>query len=289
MRRLVSCFLAVLMFLCLFGCEKDKKPDLQPEIFTFDVGQGSSTLIRTRDGDILVDAGSDLSQPSLCRRLRALGVDRLEFLILTHPDGDHIGGADGILEQFDVLSVWTNGAVDENDSYKRLTESLQKSGLTPTVAKAGDGFALGGLHVTVLAPLSETVTDDNEGSLVLLLRCDHFGGLIMGDVSEQTEQAMIEEYGITHLDIDVLWVGHHGSGNASSTAFLETISPQYAIISCGAGNTYGHPDGRTLARLESAGAEVLRTDLLGEIRMEIYENKICLADDQADENKGANR
>lgn len=289
MRRLVSCFLAVLMSLSLFGCGTASKPDLLLEIITLDVGQGSSTLIRTADGDILVDTGSELSQPSLCRRLHSLGVERLELLILSHPDDDHIGGADGILEQFEVGAVWTNGAVTESDGYVRLTDALEKSGLTPSVAKVGDGYELGGLNVTVLSPLSETVADDNEGSLVLLLRCGTFGGLMMGDASDRIEQAMIEKYGAAHLDIDVLWVGHHGAENASSAAFLEMVSPRYAVIGCGAGNAYGHPDGRVLARLDAVKAEVLRTDLLGEIRMEIYDNEIRLTDVKADQDKGENR
>ena len=285
MRRLLLVFLVALILLSLFGCRKSSEPDWKLQIITLDVGQGSSTLIRTVEGDILIDAGPELSQPSLCRRLDALGVERLELLILTHPDEDHIGGADGILEQFEVGAVWTNGVVAECDGYERLTDALQRSGATSVVAKKGDGYSLGDLGVTVLSAVSEASAQDNEGSLVLLLRCGSFGGLMMGDASQKVEQALIDEYGSAHLDVDVLWVGHHGANNASSTVLLEAVSAKYAVISCGAGNLYGHPDGRALARLDSAEVEVLRTDLLGEIRIEVHENEIRLI---ADENKGKN-
>lgn len=284
--RFVSCFFTVLTLLRLLGCQTASHADLRMEIVTLDVGQGSSTLIRTSDGDILVDAGTDLSEESLCRRLRALGVERLELLILTHPDDDHIGGADGIVEQFDVGAVWTNGASSESECYERLTDALGKKEIYQTVVQAGDGCDLGNLQLSVLAPLSEKTENDNANSMILLWRCGDFGGLIMGDATERIESILIAEYGNAQLDVDVLWVGHHGSNDASSEAFLEAVHPRYAVISCGAGNVYGHPDGRTLTRLKAADAEILRTDLLGEIRMEIYESEIRLATVQTSEDRG---
>jgi len=108
------CILAACLLFLLVGCNRSSKSPIL-EMICLDVGQGSSTLVRTAEGDILVDAGSEDSQDELCRKLRALGVERLSLLILTHPDEDHIGGADGVLEHFETDVIWTNGAIAEND------------------------------------------------------------------------------------------------------------------------------------------------------------------------------
>ena len=92
----------------------------------------------------------------------------------------------------------------------------------------------------------------------------------MGDVGEITENALVEAYGAAHLDVDVLLVGHHGADTSTGRRLLEATSPAYAVISCGAGNSYGHPDGRVLARLQNAGAEVLRTDLEGDVCFSVF-------------------
>lgn len=263
--------LALCAFFLLGGCRKaDDSPLL--EMISFDVGQGSATLLHTAEGDILIDAGCEGSQDELCRRLEAIGVRSLSLLVLTHPDEDHIGGADGILEHFETDAIWTNGAVAENDSYESLVRTAEKLEIPVKTVRAGDGITLGAMHLSVLSPFSELSGEENEDSLVLLLRCKFFGALLMGDASEEGEEAILGVWGAAHLDVDVLCVGHHGSDSSTGVALLAAATPQYAVISCGAGNSYGHPDGRTLVRLQDAGAEVLRTDLEGEIAFSVYED-----------------
>ena len=262
--------LALCALFLLGGCQKPKdSPAL--EMICPDVGQGSATLLRTGEGDVLIDAGCENRQDELCRKLRALGVERLALLILTHPDEDHIGGADVILENFEIDAVWTNGAVAENDSYERFLQAIADAEIALKTVRAGDGITLGEMHLSVLSPQSELSGEENEDSLVLLLRCNSFGALLMGDVGETSERTIIEAYG-SHLDVDVLIVGHHGANSSTGTALLEAASPEYAVISCGAGNSYGHPDGRLLARLQDAEVEVCRTDLEGDIVFSVFEN-----------------
>ena len=269
MRRIWCYLLALCALLLLCGCRsKVEEPIL--EMVSLDVGQGSATLLRTPKGDILVDTGGEGSQDELCRKLENLGVARLELLVLSHPDEDHLGGADVILERFETARVWVNGETSATESYARFARAVYEKGVSVTVVRGGDGISLGGVHLSVLAPLSGESGGDHEKCLVLLVRCASFGALIMGDADEGVERELMEAYGVAHLDVDVLCVGHHGSNDACSQPFLEASSPQYAVISCGAGNMYGHPDGRTLARLRDA--EVLRTDLEGDIAFSVFDD-----------------
>lgn len=280
MRRITSFVVLVAVLFTLGGCDRSRETESEPllRIIFFDVGQGNCALLRTPDGDLLIDAGTEDCQTDLCTRLELLGVSKLSLLILTHADEDHMGGADGILERFEVDGVWFNGERGDNDSYQQFERMIQKRKVPLSEVKAGDGVSLGNLHLTVLAPSSETEATGNEGSLAILIRCASFGALMMGDCPDETELAMIDSYGNAHLNVDVLCVGHHGANTSTCSAFLETVQPEYAVISCGAGNSYGHPDGRTLARLENVGADVLRTDLEGDICFSVYENEFVLSD-----------
>ncbi len=273
-RRL--CLLALCALLLLNGCRKSTDAPIL-EMICLGVGQGSATLLRTAEGDILIDAGRESGQDELCRRLAELGVERLALLILTHPDEDHIGGADGILEQLTIDDVWTNGDVAENESYESLVRTAREREISLKTVRAGEEITLGEMHLSVLSPFGELSGEENEDSLVLLLRCRSFGALLMGDVGEAGESAILEAYG-GHLDVDVLCAGHHGANTSTGVSLLEAASPGYAVISCGAGNPYGHPDGRMLSRLQDAGAVICRTDLEGDIAFSVYEDEFRRTD-----------
>ena len=273
MRRLIACFVCVGALLFSFGCHRGKGSEPLWELICIDVGQGHCTLLRTPDGDVLVDAGSEISQGDLCQRLKSYGVQRLKLMILTHSDEDHIGGADGILEHFEVEEIRWNGIATENDSFARLIDAVKKKNVPMDVFLANDGRSVGGAHIGVLSLPIEKKASANDCGLVLLIRCGAFGALIMGDASSDVEADLIKRYGAAHLQTDVLLVGHHGASTSTSSGLIEMADPQYAVISCGAGNPYGHPDGRTLARLEAAEVEILRTDLDGDVRFAIYENE----------------
>ncbi len=279
MKRIVCVFLLIHILLHLVGCSSKTVDEPLLEMICLDVGQGSATLLRTPEGDILVDAGTEAGQSDLCLRLDSLGVEKLSLLILTHPDEDHIGGADGILEQFETELVWMNGETAENDSYRSLSDTLTEKNVPVKAVQVADGATFGELYVTVLSPFSDRNADsENDESIVLFLQCASFRALLMGDASDRIELQMMESYGAAHLAADVLCVGHHGSNDSACSEFLDAVQPSYAVISCGAGNSYGHPDGRTLARLESVGAEILRTDLKGDICFSVFENEFYLSD-----------
>ncbi|MBR2721987.1 MAG: MBL fold metallo-hydrolase [Clostridia bacterium] len=257
--------LFVFCALLLVSCSPGGMPAHPLEVYFLDVGQGDSALIRTRDGDILIDAGPESSQEMLCFRLEELGVTSLRLLILTHPDEDHIGGADAVVRQFDPQQVWTNGVREEdNDSYLALQAALSERGMTETAVSYGSKCLIGEVSLTVLSPYG-AVMDGNEGSLILRIQFGEISMLFSGDAEVEAEEDLCARFGKDMLSCDLYKVGHHGSYTSTSQVFLQMMSPKYAVISSGRGNSYGHPHGEILVRLEEAGCEILRTDELGEI------------------------
>lgn len=261
-RRLSLCLAALLCLLCL-SCRAEN--DAEILIYFLDVGQGDSALIRTADGDILIDAGTEDSQEFLCLRLEQLGVSELVLAVFTHPDEDHIGGADGVLSQFPAREVWLNGGSMESPAGRLLLEAAESCGAEVREVSMGHLWSLGELRLNVLHPSGLHSGGGNEDSIVLRVGFGEVSVIFSGDAGAEQEQQMLARFGAAHFDCDLYKVGHHGSSTSSSAAFLGAMSPDYAVISCGAGNSFGHPTGEVLARLEAVGAEVARTDLLGEI------------------------
>ncbi|MBQ8441061.1 MAG: MBL fold metallo-hydrolase [Clostridia bacterium] len=266
MKRIRLLALLLLILLLFSSCKQE--PDALLQIYVLDVGQGDCILLRTEAGDILVDTGTEASQELLCLRLEQLGVEELELLILTHPDEDHIGGADGILRGFAVKEVWTNGAESEETCFTAFREAAEETDVIWTAVRAGTACTIGELSFFVMAPRDGDVEGGNEGSIVFKLTCGEISAIFTGDAGIDTEENLLSQYGAAQLDCDIYKVGHHGSNTSSSKDFLEAMSPEYALISSGKGNPYGHPHGDVLESLKRVGARILRVDLEGEILLE---------------------
>ncbi len=260
----VRWILLLLLLSCLLTACSRQAPLL--EIRMLNVGQGDAILLTTREGEhILIDAGPTSHRDLLCLRLEELGVRHIRLALFTHPDEDHIGGAAHVLEQFDVAEVWTGGQVSEEECYLSLIGVIEARQIPHRTVGAGDTLAVGDVRLFVLSPTDALSGDSNADSLVIRVSCREVSALFTGDGDEATEKMLLETYGREMLRADVLKVGHHGSATSTSAAFLEAVSPTYALLSAGRGNPHGHPHGAVLTRLEASGVTVMRTDLLGEI------------------------
>lgn len=235
-------------------------------IHYIDVGQGDSQLITTPDGKaLLIDAGPNSSEDKLLMYLRSQDIGELEYAVFTHPHEDHIGGADMILKNFKVRHVLLPDMTYSSSTFLRMLEAAEESGTELMTAAAGQEYPLGEASFTVLGPVSGSYESINDWSIVLRLDYLETSFLFMGDAEKYSENEMMLKYGASEFKCDVYKAGHHGSSTSGSGAFLALCDPDFAVISCGRGNDYGHPHSETLGLLMEMGIGILRTDVLGTI------------------------
>lgn len=231
-----------------------------------DVDQGDCTLIQTEGYNVLMDTGNNDQGEKVVSYLEERGVEQLDYLILTHPDADHIGGGDNVLEAVDVETVLMPDIANDTMTYDEVLEDIEAYHVEIKHPQVGDVFELGDAQFTVLCPEEELVSEDdmNDSSVGIKLVHGKNSFVMCGDAEEKSEQAMVARFGKS-LESDVLKCGHHGSSTATSDIFLKVVNPTWAVISCGKGNSYGHPHREVLSKLEDDDILVYRTDELGMI------------------------
>ena len=235
-----------------------------------DVGQADSTLLTLPDGrHMLIDGGNNNDGAKICAYLDEAGVDTIDFLVATHPHEGHIGGLDDVVEAFDIGKIYAPRLADASlpttRTYEDFLLAVQDKGYKLTAAGAGDVLLdEGGLKAEVLSPAAEKYKELNDYSVVLRISYGQTNWLFTGDAEALCEKEMLENG--FDVSADLLKVGHHGSRSSSSLEFINDVHPAYAVISCGAGNSYGHPHAETLQTLEGAGTQVFRTDQDGSVR-----------------------
>jgi len=226
-----------------------------------DVGQGDAILIDRGGTHILVDGGPTSS--NVLAYLQGQGVDDIDLLVATHPHADHIGGLPDVLARYPVSEVWVNGDTATSQTYQNFAAAVAAEGATVREVTRGYSTQIDGLDIAVLNPTSQLTGDPNEDSVAFRLTCGEVAVLLTGDATSASEGSMLAA-GLV-LDSEVLKVGHHGSSTSTGAVFLAAVTPKDAVISVGAGNTYGHPSQQTLDRLAAAGANVYRTDQDGTV------------------------
>jgi competence protein ComEC len=244
----------------------------------FDVGQADATLVELPDSSrLLVDSGGmpfgsdsfDIGSRVLAPALWALGVRRLDTLVLTHGDPDHIGGAASVISDFAPAELWEGVPVLRHRPLQEVLDKARDAGVAVTQRLAGDEWDRGKARVRVLHPVApdwERQRVRNDDSLVLEVVYGEVAVLLLGDVGVEVERSILPQ--LTQARHRILKVGHHGSRTSTSQELLDHWRPEIALISCGRGNTFGHPAPDVLGRLNSIGSRIYRTDVDGQVTID---------------------
>jgi len=259
-KRLFSTFLVFAMSLLTIPVFADTQ-QAGIKVHYINAGQADSTLIQVDGKNILIDAGNDDNMAY--NYLKQQGITKLDYIIATHPHADHIGGMATIINNFTVDKFYAPKATTTTQTFENMIKALQTKNLKITTPTSGEQLQIGNATLTFLAPNSTTYEDLNNYSIVCKLKYGNNSFIFTGDAESLSEGEILAK----QLDIsaNVLKVGHHGSSSSTSQAFLNKVNPQYAIISVGVGNDYGHPNADTLTRLNSKGVKTFRTDTQGTI------------------------
>ncbi|HUV05327.1 MAG TPA: ComEC/Rec2 family competence protein [Armatimonadota bacterium] len=276
MRKILPIIVVALLPVCIaalvaLGPEHrgSSPPDGRLEVHFLDVGQGDCILLQTPDGrNVLIDAGDRDSAEDVVRYLDRHGVDRIDLLVITHPHMDHIGGLPRVLERFGVSQVIDAGYPHGSQTYKEVLSSFQARRIDyrrgsayqrPQVSKS--------VSLDIIWPADDYVPSGeaalNNGSVVVRATYGDVSLLLPGDIQSEAEDRILAAR--RELQSTILKVAHHGSQESTSNEFLQVVWPQYAVISVGAENQYGHPGRAVLRRLNACGAAVYRTDHNGNI------------------------
>ncbi len=245
--------------------------DLQ--IHYIDVGQADSILVRVPVSggmkNMLIDAGTAENYPAsnITEYLSALGITSLDYFVITHPHLDHIGAADEVINMFDVGTVIMPECEASTKAWENVLVAIDENEVdTDILDKAGDTYTMGDASFKILGPIDPAnEKETNNYSIVMRLVYGDTAFMFTGDAETDSEEEILANFAKSEFSSDVLKMGHHGSTTSTSEEFLSAVSPSLAVISCGEGNSYGHPHDEILALLEENGVEVLRTDLEGDI------------------------
>lgn len=261
MVKKIKCIIITLLLLLCCGCNPYKE---FLSVHIIDVGQGDCILIQTPEKkNILVDGGDENTYKIIKTYLKLNKVKKLDIVIATHLDKDHIGSLDDIITNFNVNKVYTPNQKDDSSHYYNLVEACENKNLKINYLSKDDSIKISNnIIINVLSP-SYIQDNNNQNSIVFNLEYKDMDFLFTGDCEEPNEIEIASSYELD--DIDFLKVAHHGSSSSSTDNFIKDITPSIAAISCGYKNQYGHPHKSTLDTLKEYGAKTIRTDINGDL------------------------
>lgn len=233
-----------------------------------DIGQGDALFIQSPTGtQIMFDAGPPHSISGPLARVMPPFDRSIDAIVITNPDADHISGFLDVLKNYKVGKVFEPGTINDSKIYQNLEEEIKRQNIPNILAKRGMRLDIGGgAVIDILFPDRDVYTwSANDGSIIAKLSYGNTSIMLTGDTTSETEKIVLGENSPAQLKSTILKVAHHGSRTSSSSSFVQAVSPQYALISDGRENKYGHPHLDILDILGQSGAKILRTDLLGTI------------------------
>lgn len=232
-----------------------------------DVGQGSATLIQDERQGILIDSGEKEYSQILSTYITSCGVERLEYVVASHPHSDHIGGMTDIFEDFEVGAVLMPELSSKNMPTTRLYEDfltyIDEKDMSVEFPEAGDVYTMGDASLTVLGPV-EQVKDLNDMSLICKVKACNTDIMLPADAENQELSSVFEDVS-ADFSSEIIAMAHHGSSSSVHEDFLDAVDADVAIISCGKNNSYNHPHREALDYIEDNSMELYRTDFDGDI------------------------
>lgn len=267
MKRRITAFIVILAtLLCLCSCS-GKDANSSFSIRFIDVGQGDSALVECDGHYMLIDGGETTAGDTVYNVLEEQGIQKLDILVVSHLHTDHYGGLTKALTYASSIGVTlSNAEYKDSKAFRNFEHQLQINGSKITVPAPGDVYKLGSAEIEVI---DSTVEEDND-SLVLLITYGDTRFLFTGDIEDAAQARISDKYQSESdepFKVDLIKMPHHGSYTGTLYRFVRTFMPDYAIISCGEGNMYGHPHRETLDLLNSKtySPKVYRTDQDGDI------------------------
>ena len=265
--------LLVILSLLLSGCGVSVEivPETAPvssdglTVHFIDVGQADCALLECGGEFMLIDGGNRDDGQLVVSYLEQQGVEELSTVVCTHAHEDHVGGLPSVLAVYPTKQVYAPTRTYASNIFDDFVYYTDQQGLEITLPEPGDSWTLGDASVTVLGPVA-SYADTNNTSIVLKVAYGTTSFLFTGDMETEAETDMLDYWGSrVDWNTDVLKVGHHGSNTSTGYRFLNDVNPDYAVISVGADNSYGHPHQEPLSRLNQAGVTIFRTDELGTV------------------------
>ena len=241
-------------------------------VWVLDVGQGSSTLVESDGEYMLIDGGDSDKSSYLVSYLKKKEITNFKYVIATHYDADHLNGVVGALNVFDVENVICPEYTTTTRVYNSFISIMDNKKINRIKPIVGETYSLGRGEFTIIAPNSTGYSNVNDYSVGIRFKYNNKSFLVAGDATNISEEEIVNNS--IDINSDVYIVNHHGSSGSSSSEFLNKIDPEYAVISAGKGNAYGHPAYKTLEKLNKIGAKIYRTDIEGEIEFSFTEKEI---------------
>lgn len=245
-----------------------------------DVGQGNATLLQQGDAFILIDGGDREYSSFVVSYLKKLGVEKLEYVIVSHYDADHLNGVIGVLNAFACNRVLAPDYETDTKIYQSFLEIVKEKNITVEYPEYDDTYTFGKSTIRVVGPVSYGYAEGNSNSLGVRISYKDNSFLICGDCTQESEQDIL--YTGIDVESDVFVANHHGSRYSNCQEFLEAVNPKAVVISCGRNNSYKHPEATVLLEIQKLGANLYRTDLQGSITAVsdgstiTFENEACM-------------
>lgn len=260
-------FLLLFIFFSFF-IRKINTPKINPTLMYvhyINVDQGDSILIQVNNKNLLIDSGPKNRKKQLVKFLNSLNISTLDYVIATHPHDDHIGNMDTVINSYKINSFYAPKVYSNTKSFEQMIDALKSKSLKiHPIKRDCNTINLGpDTTIQVLSPISDSYDNENNYSPLIKISFGNTSFLFTGDAESEVENQLLSFN--DNLEADVLKIGHHGSSSSTSDYFLSRVNPEYAVISVGKDNIYGHPNKNTLLKLKNSNINILRTDMLNNI------------------------